>query len=254
MASLDSVRQKIFRAVLHAKALQSELQAYFEGNPGKLVAEPGSSPDGLHFTFQSKGPIPARFGLIIGDCFQNLRSSLDYLAWELVLAAGNVPSKQNMFPICRSPEDFKHAVDKRQRLAGVHPDAVSLIEALQPYHLGSDVEKSTLLALDELTNVNKHRRVLLTELRAAQTTAELIERDGELWFHAGPGPTPVFDGKRKFGPYPVVDGKVQMDAKLIVVMAFDEGTAQGMEVMVCLNEWIHAVLNVMLPQFEPFFV
>jgi hypothetical protein len=37
------------------------------------------------------GLTPARFGLIIGDFLQNLRSSLDYLAWEPVFSVKNNP-------------------------------------------------------------------------------------------------------------------------------------------------------------------
>jgi hypothetical protein len=54
-----------------------------------MVREPSVSTDDLVFIFRAKEPIPTRFGLIIGDSLQNLRSSLDYLVWELVLAAKN---------------------------------------------------------------------------------------------------------------------------------------------------------------------
>ncbi|MGC2743237.1 MAG: hypothetical protein WA672_08615 [Candidatus Angelobacter sp.] len=94
MASLDSVHQKIFRAALHIKSLETELEGYFKTNPGHLVREPHTNSDEAFFTFQPKGPIPARFGLIIGDCLQNLRSALDYLVWELVLAANNQPTEK----------------------------------------------------------------------------------------------------------------------------------------------------------------
>src|SRR5437667_236703 len=144
MALLDSVTQKIFRAAMHIQELGTELQRYFQTNPGKMVREANTPDDVAVFTFQTKGPIPARFGLIVGDCLQNLRSSLDYLIWELVLAANNQPTKDNMFPICSTADAFKDAVSKRKRLIGVHPDAIAEIDALQPYHIGQDWGKSVL--------------------------------------------------------------------------------------------------------------
>jgi len=255
MASLDSVQYKIYRAAEHIKSLEPELQQYFESNPGKMVREPNTPADEVVFTFKPKAPLPARFGLIIGDCLQNLRSSLDYLVWELVLAAKNQPGKHNMFPICDSREFFERAVTKSNRLLGVHPDAIAEIDALQPYHLGQDFKKAILWALDELTNINKHRRILLTNLMAGKGGREnIVEKDGQLWYESGPGPTPVFDSDTKFGPYPIIDGQVRVDTQFVAVMAFGEGTAKGMEVSLCMNEWAIYVKNKLVPKFESFFV
>lgn len=253
MASLNSVELKIFRAARHIQALQAELEGYFKGNPGKMVREPNTPDDVAVFTFRSPGPIPARFGLIIGDCLQNLRSSLDYLVWELVLVANKQPTKNNMFPICSTRERFQEAVDKRDRLLGIAPEAVALIESLQPYHLGQDFEKATLLVLDDLANINKHRRILLTDLCAGTSDRRPFERNGELGIWIGPGAMPVFDSNTRFGPYPIVDGKVQMETQLVAVIAFAEGAAKGMEVSLCLNEWASYIKTKIVPMFEKFF-
>jgi len=255
LASLNSVELKIFRAALHLKGLEPELERYFQGNPGKLVREPNSPADNPTFTFVAREEIPARFGLIVGDCLQNLRSSLDYLVWELVLAAKNTPGRHNMFPICSDPKTFKQALGKRNRLLGVHPDAAAEIEALQPYHLGKDFEKAVLWVLEDLTNVNKHRRILLTNLVAGEKhhAHTIIEKDGELWMSTGPGAPPVFDCETKFGPYPVIDGKVHMDTELVAFVAFNEGPAKGMEITLCLNEWAVYIKDTILPRFKKFF-
>jgi hypothetical protein len=253
MASLDSVAQKIFRAAIHIKELGTELQGYFQTNPGKMVREPNTPDNVAMFTFQLKDPMPARFGLIVGDCLQNLRSALDYLVWELVLAANNQPTKDNMFPICSTSDAFKNAVSKRNRLFGVHPDVIAEIDALQPYHLGQDWGKSVLAVMDELTNINKHRRVLLTEMGATTTPQPIIEKDGEILMEVGPGPTPTYDSNAKLGPYPIVDGKVIMNAQLVAVITFGEGAAKGMEISLAMNEWAIYIKDKILPRFERFF-
>lgn len=48
-----------------------------------------------------------------------------------------------------------------------------------------------LWALDELKNIYKHRRVLLTNLMAGQAQREnIVEKDGQILYQTGPGPTP----------------------------------------------------------------
>jgi hypothetical protein len=86
MASLDSVRQKIFRAKHHFDELYHELTAYYESDPGDLFETEDSTAEYRKYRFREKKPIPARLALICGDALQCLRSSLDYLVWELVEA------------------------------------------------------------------------------------------------------------------------------------------------------------------------
>jgi hypothetical protein len=251
MASLDSVRQKIFRAAAHCKSLEAELQRYFETNPGQMVRQPDTPANEAFFTFEAKGPIPARFGLIVGDCLQNLRSCFDYLVWELVGASNNIPTKDHQFPVCKSPEAFEDQVTNRKKLDGIDPDAIAQIKALQPYQLGEDWEKSILWTINELTNINKHRRVLLTTLRAGHNAnMRVVDIDGELFT---PGPMPTFDTDTKIGPFPIVSGQVQMDTQLFACVAFNEGPAKGMEITTCLNMWMLDTLQDVVPRFERFF-
>ena len=254
MASLNSVELKIFRAAQHIESLKSELEGYFQSNPGKMVRQPHSREDEAVFRFIPSGPIPARFGLIVGDVLQNLRSSLDYLVWELVLAANNQPSEKNMFPICSTVESFDQQI-KRHRLDGVSPDAVAEIKTLQPYHLGQDFSKSILWAVDELTNINKHRRILLTSLMATTVPKEnFVIQDGHVWFHQPAGSPQVFDSNTQFGPFPIIDGKVHVNTQIAAGIAFDEGPAKGMEVSFCAGYWTYYVLKTLLPRFEKFFL
>src|SRR5271154_1020769 len=115
----NSVCWKIFRSKTHFAELQTAVQEYFSTNPCKVVREESGNPDEFIGTFQPGGPVPGRLSIIMGDCIQNLRSSLDYLVWELVLSAKNKPGKHNMFPICSTPEFFGQQLINRRRLDGV---------------------------------------------------------------------------------------------------------------------------------------
>jgi hypothetical protein len=253
MGSLNSVELKIFRAAQHFESLQSELGAYFKSNPGKMVRQPHTCDNEAVFRFVSKEPVPTRFGLIMGDILQNLRSALDYLVWELVLAANNQPTEKNMFPVCSSLESFMHQVG-RHRLDGIAADALAEIKGLQPFNLGPDANKSILLAIEELANINKHRRILLTNLAAAPLQSEqVLVQDNAVWIHdSAGGRTRLFDRDTQFGPFPIIDGKVKMDTQIMAAVTFDEGCAKGMEISSSVMQWSHYIANVMLPRFEKF--
>ena len=252
MASLDSVKLKVFRAAIHYKELEVEFEKYFQTNPAKVVRQQEGTPDQYIGKVEPKGPIPTRLPLIIGDCLQNLRSSLDYLVWELALAEKNTPGKDNMFPICSTDNSFKSQLG-RGRLTGVHADAVAEIESLQPFKLGNDFDKSILWVMDDLCNINKHRRILLTQLRGASGTIDDRKTiNGKLWLHTE---LPRVDRDTKVGPFPIVNGgQVQVNTQIIVFVAFDEGSAQNIEASNCLGGMLNYVKNDVVPRFERFFV
>jgi hypothetical protein len=249
-----SVRYKIARALHHLQEFQTESQRYFQTNPGKVVRQPEGKPDEFIGKIETDGPLPARFPLIIGDFLQNLRSSLDYLIWELVIAAKNQPGKHNMFPICTNPEFFNTLAVNRRRLEGVTTDAITEVESLQPYHAGN----SALHVMDDLCNINKHRRVLLTYLHGGIAPKDMESKvvDGDLFAKLD------FGHSRKdatIGPFPIIDGpqgpglKVDMDLHLIAFIAFNEGTTEDMEVGLVSKMILEYVCYKVMPRFEQFF-
>lgn len=204
-------------------------------------------------TLQPTGAIPGRISLILGDSLQNLRSSLDYLVWELVIAAKNAPGKHNMFPVCSTSEAFDNQL-QRHRLNGVNPDAIDEIRGLKPYHQATDFDESTLWVLDDLCNINKHRRVLLTNLCCGPSDLELKRVNGELF-----GRVTKIRKNEKIGPFPMIDGprgrgvKIDVDPKVAAYIACDEGAAQDIEVSLLMAEVLNYVRFTVLPKFERFF-
>jgi hypothetical protein len=178
--------------------------------------------------------LPAQLPLILGDCLQNLRSSLDYLVWELVVAAKGQPNEKNAFPICEDAGRFKESLG-RGRLRGLSTDAIEEVEMFQPYFDGRDFREHPYWLLDKLCNINKHRRILLTRLKAGYG-----------------GRTPGSDR------YTQVAGNlgevVDMDVELIAFVAFEEGgIIKGSEVISFTSQLIDSVERV-IPNFDRFFV
>lgn len=246
MASLESVQQKISHAKLHLDLVKSEIAEYLKANPCEFVPHASSTHNQPTFMLKLKSPIPAKIGLIVGDCLQNLRTSLDYLVWELVLKAGNTPGKENMFLICVLAKSFKDS--QGARLRGVDPAAVALIESIQPYHDGQP-DATSLAILDKLTNINKHRRLVLTELSSLSIQGLFTTWDA--WMQSGSKDLSTLAYDTGIGKIFTAD-QVKVQGDLIPFIAFNEGAATDMEVSFMLQgllSYISAVVN----NFEVFF-
>jgi hypothetical protein len=253
MASLDSVKLKVIRAAEHLKSLEGEAIRYFAGNPGSIVTETEDKSGRIILRFVAVTPVPAIVPIIVGDAIQNLRSALDYLVWELVLAAKNVPTEKNMFPICTSPEAFKDQI-ARGRLTGIAPDALTEIETLQPHYYGQKCEGAPIRVIDAFCNINKHRRVLLTVLAVHVARTQITSSESGTSVQEILSPR-YHDAEIAVGPVPSKAGEtVEMKGDFISFITFDEGAAKGMDISGVLNQLWHFVDKALLPKFEKFFV
>jgi len=100
-------------------------------------------------------PPVERMALVFGDMVSNLRATLDYLVWQLVLAGGMRPGRRTGFPVVRREKDWE--VQSAAALRGVAPEWVAKIEARQPYHRPEQPALHPLAILDDINNMNKHR-------------------------------------------------------------------------------------------------
>jgi len=157
MADLTGPLAKFNRAVAHAECFDGVLQGFVDGQPYGVSfnydAETGWNE--LCWDVRREAPLET-FAVIFGDILYNLRASLDYLVWQLVCAAGNVPDKDTAFPVVKRQEDWTR--DRTQaRVRGVGDPWLGEIHALQPYHRADRPEIHPLAILDEVNNINKHR-------------------------------------------------------------------------------------------------
>src|SRR5262249_43983072 len=116
---------------------------------------------------------PPEISILAGEVLYQVRSSLDYLAFDLVKLnpssiALPVDWKKNCcFPLwVNTPKNppvyncFKHI------LPGITKPAFAFIEGVQPYHRGNGLFAicNVLRFLAELSNIDKHRNLNLTPL------------------------------------------------------------------------------------------
>ena len=174
-ADITGVLAKLGRAQLHLNTLDDELLR---------LSKEYSETSFINFTTDGEwyvvlpGPIPkfpVDWSLIAGDFFTNLRESLDHLVWQLVLREGKKPQQTHSFPIFTSESYFIKRVKappKNTRtnspLYGIPTDgdAWAIIERAQPWYrgkaLGYEPRKDMLATLALMSNIDKHRTLLVS--------------------------------------------------------------------------------------------
>jgi|SRR5215212_2196849 len=156
---------RLDRALQHLQSLEAEDRRWREGNPYRIIHEldPQTSKKLVRVEVLSQPSV--RLGLLIGDCLHNLRSALDNLAYELAVAYTGDPlpdavATRSEFPIL-GDRPMK-AGERQRKIGGIHPDAQTIIEGLQPYQRGQHYAVDPLWVLHELSNIDKHRLPLVT--------------------------------------------------------------------------------------------
>ncbi len=173
---------KLRRTRLHIDEVHQRVRTLDASNPWSVEKEPAEDPDSWAFRFRIQRPIPADLCAAVGDAIANMRSALDYVAYELAVRhTGTLAPCQEMataFPICKDREAFDGSFTEG-RWGPVRGEIFGETERLalqcvQPFALGEEarsagVEWSTpadqeLLtdgawALNTVWNIDKHRRL-----------------------------------------------------------------------------------------------
>lgn len=158
------VALKAARAKEHLASLRTEVAAFLTGAPYKVAARRDATTRKLTYYVVSVAPVPDRIVLIAGDAIQNLMSTLDHLAYQLVCRdTGDNPPNVNWiyFPIADDAATY-HA-KKQGKMAGAQAPTFAAIDAIAPYKGGNDL----LWRLYRLNNIEKHRLLLTVGSQAA---------------------------------------------------------------------------------------
>ncbi len=172
--ALNGCRLKLARAREHLEALRVASDAFWKLNPYAIVGEFDAQAGEYVFKVRVYEEPPPYLGVIVGDVVHNLRSALDYLAWELVKLAPATPREGvTGFPIFESEDEFLGKGGGRgagPMLRGMRDEHQEFIQGLQPYHGGDEAPAHFLAHLRRLSNTDKHRTLHLA--------LAIIEEDG----------------------------------------------------------------------------
>jgi hypothetical protein len=156
MADLSGVRAKLRRAEEHCQAYDELFANYLETDPYAILFEYDLE-TGWHtfrWSVESEPPLE-ELALIFSDIVGNLRSTLDYLVWQLVLLGGRKPGRQTAFPIVKREKDWR--VQGGSALTGVSEEWAQLIEEMQPFQRFDRPDLHPLAILEHVNNITKHR-------------------------------------------------------------------------------------------------
>jgi hypothetical protein len=248
--ALDGFREKLSRAEKHLGAIAEALQASRYGDL-RVVAKDDPNPRFraavIRLPKPGLGP-----SVIIGDFLYNVRSALDHLVWQLILANGAVPKeRKNAFPISKTIERFREQLDSFKRLKGVSPQGVALIDGLQPYRSGEPLcNLHPLWILSELAEIDKHRTLNLTT-----AIADTVDFHAPWGVHVNVVCAGMEDGATVLRePFDRIPDDMNVNFEGSVFVAFqDEPTLRNRDVEVVLQEILDFVRQTVLPGFEPFF-
>lgn len=264
---------KFYGALDHLEHLAGELAAWIHEN-SRLTTHRhylGKREYVVWVTTKELGS--AGLAVEIGEFLHDLRSGLDHLAYALAVRFTGEPlpkkiAEDSEFPIFgdedrqgtpgKGPELFRAAARK---IAGVDPAAQTVIESLQPYHLGADFRTHELWRLYDLARVDRHRLLHLSVIHSggvmwnpAANLNVYTVGPGEIVSHGGE----IEPGKRtEVARMPVIPinpkERVYMDVKpaLEIVFAADSPAA-GESVPEVLGRIYNYVINDVLPPLERF--
>lgn len=129
-------------------------------------------------------PIPHRLSVLAGEVLHDLRSCLDHLVYQLIVAhTGREPSYRTYeFPVSCTEKHFTTSVPRKLR--EVSPTGVKLISQVQPFTFKRPTQTS-LYVLRELNLVDKHRLLLLGVLRGHLRAFMASDEDTDIVWGGG---------------------------------------------------------------------
>lgn len=95
------------------------------------------------------------YSVVVGEVAHNLRSSLDHLVWQLVIANGGSSGHRNAFPIIFREGDYRR--QSESKLRGLTDGQRQTIEEFQPFR--DNKAGPHLWMLNVICNIDKHRHL-----------------------------------------------------------------------------------------------
>lgn len=193
MAMLVTTILKVQRAKEHLDALEKAIRD-FESPLGKPKAYRVSGEDDLQsqecvLKLEIDEP-SLTLGILAGDFISSLRSSLDWLAWQLAAIKTNPPSEKVCFPVLE--ENTLGAQGKfREATLGIPGEAIAIMQELQPYQHGNAAKDTHLWRLNKLWNIEKHRHLIINAMTidlfviappGTRVKQQIVDNRGEVRF------------------------------------------------------------------------
>jgi hypothetical protein len=251
---LDGCRAKIEWTNQRIKDFEPILKAFGDANTYKMRSEYNSETGRLLLVFTDCMPLPIDLSILTGEALYQLRSALDHLFWQLVIANRRTPNTSHAFPIYWESEKYKARIKSIEQ--DVSASAAKRIGSYQPFKRGTAFESDPLWVLQELNNIDKHRFLLVARSFIGWSDVE-FELKPPIHLRKGAKGlmavrAPVEDGV-VFAWWETDQRKVNIEGKVSVIPVLKEvGSAKNQPVIPLLTQlsgYVSGIVESFAPEF-----
>lgn len=269
---LDGARDKLNRSLYHLNVLNEKMPLPTDYANAIALRQEFDAKTNTIVVYLDRVPgIPRDWALIAADALQNMRTALNYVAWELAVlnlartGQKREPVYRTEFPIADTPAKFRN-----DYVADIDPVHIAKIKEMQPYSPlrmsddlkaeiaagGLDPEAFTrgedpLAQLRDLTNGDKHRTLRLLYLGTSTQGGKVTGMDCEI-VHTIFTPHGQLTPKAEWWRFDIrvtgANPKVKVEPALVPHVAFDRGPPVLSGI---LN--IGSAVNFVVTEFTPVF-
>lgn len=256
---IEGARAKVQRAKEQFRDLCARHADFMSLNPyGVVVYQDPETSEQVICARVSRN-VPLEWSGLLGDIVHNLRASLDYLAWQLVLANDGTPSTSTQFPVCWDTARYNSL--KRGIVKTYGKRAAAIFDTLQPCNASDGYSSHWLYALHKLDIRDKHQllNVVGCAVRRQQFSMGAPGQDVHIERMVVGGPdirSPLADGAELYR-YRLGQAtpNVQVQGEFSFDVAFEQaGPGQGEPVLPFLDRLISMVdhtLTMFAPVLRP---
>jgi hypothetical protein len=151
---LEGVRTKVKRAQATLAYLKASIKSHCADEARRL--EVAIKQQDLLAMDRDEPETLYEYSVVVGEVVHNLRSSLDHLVWQLVIANGGTPDRKNAFPIISKESDYRK--QSESKLRGMTDGQRQTIEGVQPFGDNTNIGPH-LGMLHAICNIDKHRHL-----------------------------------------------------------------------------------------------
>jgi hypothetical protein len=190
---------KVKRAKSHLESLKVAIADYRNLNPNVLYPQHDIHADTTSWVVKISDDVKDEMALLLGDIIHNARSSLDILAYSLLLDSGLTPTRRTYFPFIGIDSDLQTKL-KETGLDALPSDHLIYFGTHPP----SKTSNPALYALHELDIVDKHRTIAPVASFVEIEHLVVSSSSGRMGF--GSTRTPLADGRCFLGG---ISGQIQ---------------------------------------------
>jgi hypothetical protein len=152
---IERIQAKITRAKKHIQDFQLGARAFYDTDPYEVGTKEDPNTRQRVYYVTKADSVPDTLASIAADIIQNLRSPLDQIVYQLVVAAGGPKSEKVYYPI---RDLAAHYPSARGAIAKyVRKEVIHAIDATEPY---KDGKGHAIWRLNALNNPDKHQLLI----------------------------------------------------------------------------------------------